>query len=116
MTHYPPQELQIIDRIQVGLERCVGKEKAATTKFIIDKLKAEGFVITGPKLREYIHYLRIHRKMFIVGDDAGYYVADKYDERVRQLKSLKSRIEEIEEVYNALLSCHKTQLTQQNLF
>lgn len=116
MTHYSPSELQVIDRIQVGLERCVGKKKAASTKFIIGKLKAEGIDITGPKLREYIHYLRKYRKMFIVGDDAGYYLAEKYDERVRQIKSLKSRINEITEVYEALLSCHKSQNKQQEIF
>jgi hypothetical protein len=116
MTHYPPHEIQIMDRIQAGLERCVGKEKAANTRFIIDKLKAEGIEISGPKLREYIHHLRVYRKMFIVGDDAGYYVAEKYDERVRQLKSLKSRMDEIQEVYEALLSCHKSSNVQQQIF
>ncbi len=115
MTHYPQHELQIIDRVQAGLERCVGKGKAATTKFIIARLKAEGHQISGPKLREYIHYLRVHRKMFIVGDDAGYYMAENHNDRIKQLKSLKSRMTEIGEAYEALLSCHNSQIKQQEI-
>jgi len=116
MQHWTEQELVMIDVVQKGLEQHVGKDNAVKTKYIVERMKFKGFPITPPKLREIIHYLRVHRRMFIVGDDAGYYVADNYDERVRQIASMKSRIKEMQEVYEALLINHNNKLNQQKLF
>lgn len=116
MTTISAQDFQLADRIQSGLEKCVGKSKAANSKFMIRKLKDEGFKVNGSKIRELIHYLRTVRKIFICGDTNGYYVPSSFEEEELQIKSLTSRIREITEARDALLNIRKSKIKQEEMF
>lgn len=117
MTTLSPYEIELVNRIQAGLEKCIGKSKAATSRFMVQKMKQEGFKkINDAKLRELIHYLRTERKVFICGDHRGFYVPRNDDEIQHQIKSLNSRIREITEVRDALVRINNNRFKQMEVF
>lgn len=116
MTTLSPYELQIVDLIEKGLKTHVGKENAVTGRVIVQKLKAKGFKLNGGTVRSAVHYLRTVRKMMIVGDSFGYYLAANDEEILHQIKSLKSRIREITEVLDAITKTRSQMVKQPEIF
>lgn len=109
-------DFKLADRIAEGLVRCTGKQKAACNKLIRMRLKKEGLIISAVKVREIIHYLRTERKMFICGDNNGYYVPVNDDERRHQINSMTSRIREITEARDAMIESHRCKIVQAEFF
>jgi hypothetical protein len=115
MTKLPTYDMNLINLVEQGLNAHVGKVNAVTTKYIIDKMKLRGYELSGPKIREIIHYLRVKKKMNICGDSSGYYIASSQKELEQQIKSLRLRRDEIQEVYVAMEGNYKASLKQQQL-
>lgn len=97
------EDQAISNRIWDGLQKCIGKNKAATCKFIVKKLQSEGHKVTDVKVRSLIHHLRVQQEKFICGDENGFYVPASSDDRRHQIVSLDSRIRAITEVRDALV-------------
>jgi hypothetical protein len=110
-------EAAIAQRIHDGLKKCIGKQKAATCKFILKKLQQEGYKTSEVKIRALIHYLRTHEGAFICGDQNGFYMPATPEDRTHQINSLNSRIREITEVRDAMvkIDLESRKQTQLNL-
>lgn len=116
MITLTPSDFQIAARVQDGLSRRVGKQWAITSKRMIGILKAEGFKnVNGAKIREIIHFLRTERKMLIIADAHGYYMATRMEDVNHQVASLNSRIREMEEVKMAMIRNSKSIFKQQEI-
>ncbi len=115
MTKLPTYDMNLINLVEQGLKAHVGKPNAVTTKYIIDKMQARNYQISAPKLREIIHYLRVKRKLNICGDSSGYYIAANQRELEQQIKSLRSRRDEIQEVYLAMFENYHNSVIQQKI-
>lgn len=115
MTKLPTYDFNLINLIEQGLKMHVGKANAVTTKYIIDKMKARDYHLSPSKLREIVHYLRVKKGMLICGDSNGYYLAANLIEIEIQLKSLKSRRDEIQEVYSAMSDNYKNSIKQEKI-
>lgn len=112
-----PIDIRMVDRVQDGLSRRIGKSLAITGKRIKAILKAEGYKgVSDSKIREVIHYLRTERGLFICAEETGYYMANTQEEREHQIASLSSRIREIQEVKDALIRNLQKNTPQGQLF
>lgn len=109
-------DIVLADRIQSGLQKCVGPKKAAKSRIILKRLKAQGYKVNSTKIREIIHYLRTQRKMFICGDSSGYYVPSDDQDAQKQIRSMLSRIREIKEATDALVDIRMNNFKQAELF
>ena len=107
---------QLLRIIKRGLSDKVGKSQAITSAKIVEALKSKGFTISGAILREHINHLRTIEGLFICGDNSGYYLAANEDEAVHQIKSLQSRVNEIQKVIESLKDSYKNKFSQYHLF
>lgn len=99
------------DLIEKGLLNHVGRKNAITNDKIRAALRSKGVVLSSAEVRDIIHDLR-ERGLFIVGDNQGYYMAQTTYEREQWLKTMASRIREMQDVYKKLLSVHSNKSQQ----
>ncbi len=99
------------DLIERGLLNHVGRQNAITNNEIRAALRSKGVVLSQAEVRDIIHDLR-KRKLFIVGDNSGYYIASTSYEREQWLKTMSSRIREMQDVYRELLQVHSNKSQQ----
>lgn len=112
MPHFTTYDESLIPLIIEGLENHVGKENAITSKQIVKSMRAKGHKINDVQLRSIIHTIRVEYGKLIVGDVHGFYMARTHSESIHQIRSMKSRINEIKEVYDALVKSHQEQFKQ----
>lgn len=99
-----------------GLFGHVGKQQAIRSKDIVTKMRDKGYDIDGALLRECIHYLRTKKSMLICGDGSGYYMAKNEIESIAQIRSMKGRVNAIQEACNALQTTHQNTFKQAQIF
>lgn len=106
--------IRLAQLLEKGLNRHVGKKNAITTTDIIAKLRLKYAIkgLSGPKIREHIHYLRTVKKLPIVGDRHGYYMAENELELKHLIRSLKSRSKEITEACDSMIQVYHEMFNQ----
>ena len=86
-----------------GLKRRKGKHNAVKSTEAIKKLKAGGFKISPPRWRKVVHHIRVHHLVGgLISTSKGYYIAETMEEVETYRKSLRERINSIQEVHDAL--------------
>lgn len=108
--------IDLIRAIRAELLPRVGLKAAITARALTEKLEAQGFNISEPTVREVVHHLRTVEGIFICGGNRGYSIAGSAEERVVQIRSLTSRIAEMQQVLTALKKIHDAHATQSKLF
>lgn len=97
------EQSTVLPRIVSGLSVLGKAGKCLSSSKIIDRLKAEGITVTGPRLRKIINHIRInHLVRGVVADDKGYAVVQDPNLILEYLDGLDSRIEAIQAMRNAL--------------
>ena len=86
-------EQSAISLIEQGITRRIGRRNAITNKAIQAAMKERGYDLSFADVCDAIQELRLKRKLFICGDQSGYYMAETTYEREAWLKSLKARID-----------------------
>jgi Ni,Fe-hydrogenase maturation factor len=92
----------LFDVVKKGLETKVGESRAISSTEIINTLKAKGYQIKGPNLRNVIKVLRQSGELPIVTNKYGYYIAASPDEVDKQVESLRLRADAIYESSDGL--------------
>ena len=87
------QEKQVILPILVKhLPNKKGKERAVTSKQIIQGLANGGIKTSGPRIRKMINYIRTHHLVpKLIATSKGYYVANTQAEVDEYIESLRQR-------------------------
>lgn len=102
----------LLHDLRRGLETKIGKDNAITSQKICEALKNRGYNVNGATLRSHIHHLRTGEKMFICGDNSGYYVPKNEIEAENQIRSINSRIKELTEVAESLKASYRIKFSQ----
>jgi hypothetical protein len=102
LTEY--EESVVLPAVIKILHKKVGVKKATTNRMIGNKLAAKGIISTPLVIRRIIHYIRIHNLIVnLIANSGGYYVAKKWDEVEKYVRSLRGRarsIMDVAESYN----------------
>lgn len=109
-------DVRLVAAVAAGMQQHIGSANAITGPKIMAALRARGYKASGAQLREAVHHLRVKRRMFICADHRGYYLASTKEEKEQQIRSMKSRVREIQEVVNALNAALNETQQQQTLF
>jgi hypothetical protein len=93
----------LLPLIRWGLSTKQGKEKSIAGSTIIEKMRAQGYKLDGPRLRKIINHIRANDMIAgLVSTSKGYYVASTAQEIDDYINSLHGRVEAIKEVIRAL--------------
>jgi len=83
---------KLLPAIMAGMKSKVGSENAISSREAIQKMKAAGFKIDGPRFRKIMHVIRVSGMMKgVVGTSKGYYIANTPLEWGSYIKSITER-------------------------
>jgi hypothetical protein len=88
--------MKLLEQIQ-GLTRPRNTNELVVYFNLVKKI-----ILTPPKIRAMIHYLRTEHKAPIIGTSKGYHMAKSQTEIEQQIKSLEQRARSIQFVADAL--------------
>lgn len=89
--------------VVAGLRSKVGKSKAIANAKICAKMRAAGYVLTEPRLRKIINYIRLNGLVeCLIATSDGYYIATSEQELLEYAESLLSREQAIAAIRQAI--------------
>ena len=98
------EEANLIDGMCLALEKKKGASNAITNKGIREAYDKRGIKMSDVRVRKMINHIRINGLVRnLISSSKGYYIAESPDEVMDYLESLRSRINAIGDVHNALL-------------
>lgn len=99
-----------------SLSKRIGKAKAATNKYICERLSELGYTLNDSRLRKIINYIRTNGLVpCLVAANCGYYVAESEQDLLDYEESLLGRENEIRRVRLSIEKQRKSKYHQQEL-
>ena len=96
---------KLLPAVIAGMKTKIGANNAISSREAIDKMKAAGYKIDGPRFRKLLHVIRVSGMIKgIVGTSKGYFIASNDKEWFSYVKSITERTNHMLSLRNAIIS------------
>lgn len=90
------KEKALVPSFVNSIKTKIGKQNIFTSTYVINKYKASGKSMSGARFRKIINYIRINGLIEnLISTSKGYYIATTQEEKLKYIKSLDQRINQI---------------------